>query len=427
MTLVASRFLLPDRHRQRAQGRRDPAPGAGQATARRAVPRRDGDRPRRAAAERLVGAADDRRFDLSAGQAGLGYVAVAVGMLVGRVVGDHTTDRLGLEPTRRGGAALAAVGVVIAATAPHPLLAGCGLFVAGLGLSSLFPLLFRRRASSPTARTAGWRRSRREPGRVPPGLAADGTGRRADVRRRRPGARRRRRRAAVAVSRLPRVAVTSSNPTADEKEGELDCRGSGATIGAVVSDSGTICTRPSSVRASTTRRPARSDTPSVRSSPPTSPSPRRPLGGGSVSRFCAAHRLPHAGVDPIDDARRCARHHPPRRPATTDPRDRRPRARRRAPRPDRRRGRRHRASRTRCSTSSSTSPGRSPRPARRRPGHRLGAPGRRPARRRRATAGSRPATSPTTPASSWSSGSCWTAGGRVVPPRPARGAAATVG
>ena len=83
------------------------------------------------------------RFDVTAGQAGLGFVAVAGGMLVGRIIGDHATDRLGLERTRRGGAALAAVGVVIAATAPTAVLAGCGLFVAGLGLSSLFPLLFR--------------------------------------------------------------------------------------------------------------------------------------------------------------------------------------------------------------------------------------------------------------------------------------------
>ena len=43
------------------------------------------------------------RFDVTAGQAGLGFVAVAGGMLVGRVVGDHVTDRLGLERTRRGG------------------------------------------------------------------------------------------------------------------------------------------------------------------------------------------------------------------------------------------------------------------------------------------------------------------------------------
>jgi fucose permease len=83
------------------------------------------------------------RFDLTAGQAGLGFVAVATGMLAGRVIGDHLTDRFGLERTRRGGAALAATGVVLATLLPHPLGAGCGLFVAGLGLSSLFPLLFR--------------------------------------------------------------------------------------------------------------------------------------------------------------------------------------------------------------------------------------------------------------------------------------------
>ena len=83
------------------------------------------------------------RFDLGPGAAGLGFVAVAGGMLVGRVVGDHVTDRFGLERTRRGGAALAAVGVAIATLTPVPVLAGLGLFIAGLGLSSLFPLLFR--------------------------------------------------------------------------------------------------------------------------------------------------------------------------------------------------------------------------------------------------------------------------------------------
>ena len=83
------------------------------------------------------------RFDITAGQAGLGFVAVAAGMFAGRVVGDHLTDRFGLERTRRGGAALAATGVVLATLLPHPVGAGVGLFVAGLGLSSLFPLLFR--------------------------------------------------------------------------------------------------------------------------------------------------------------------------------------------------------------------------------------------------------------------------------------------
>jgi MFS family permease len=83
------------------------------------------------------------RFEVTAGQAGLGFVAVAVGMLVGRLIGDHLTDRWGLEATRRGGAALAATGVTMATLLPQPAAAGFGLFVAGLGLSSLFPLLFR--------------------------------------------------------------------------------------------------------------------------------------------------------------------------------------------------------------------------------------------------------------------------------------------
>ena len=83
------------------------------------------------------------RFDVSTGQAGLGFVAVASGMFVGRVLGDRVTDACGLERTRRAGAALAAVGVLLAATLPHPLGAGIGLFVTGLGLSSLFPLLFK--------------------------------------------------------------------------------------------------------------------------------------------------------------------------------------------------------------------------------------------------------------------------------------------
>lgn len=83
------------------------------------------------------------RFDLSAGAAGLGFVATATGMLVGRLVGDHATDRFGRERTRRGGAALAALGVATATIVPVPVLAGAGLFLAGIGLASLFPLLFR--------------------------------------------------------------------------------------------------------------------------------------------------------------------------------------------------------------------------------------------------------------------------------------------
>jgi MFS family permease len=147
ITLVAARWLLPDRHHeQRAQEAADPSsvpPPASRAVLGRLF---------------LVGMAIalaelppndwsalmmSDRFDVTAGQAGLGFVAVAGGMFVGRVVGDLVTDRFGLDRTRRAGAALAGVGVLIATTAPHPVLAGAGLFVTGLGLSSLFPLVFR--------------------------------------------------------------------------------------------------------------------------------------------------------------------------------------------------------------------------------------------------------------------------------------------
>jgi hypothetical protein len=88
----------------------------------------------------------DDRFDLTSGQAGLGFVATASGMMIGRLVGDRVADRLGVERTRRGGAAVATAGIIIATTVPSPIGAGCGLFVAGLGLSALFPLMFRSAA-----------------------------------------------------------------------------------------------------------------------------------------------------------------------------------------------------------------------------------------------------------------------------------------
>jgi predicted MFS family arabinose efflux permease len=88
----------------------------------------------------------DDRFDLTSGQAGLGFVATASGMMIGRLIGDRTADRLGVERTRRGGAAVATAGIIMATTVPSPVGAACGLFVAGLGLSTLFPLMFRSAA-----------------------------------------------------------------------------------------------------------------------------------------------------------------------------------------------------------------------------------------------------------------------------------------
>ena len=85
----------------------------------------------------------DDRFDISPGVASLGLVATAGGMLVGRIFGDAATDRYGAERTRRGGAMLTVIGLIIAATTPFAVTSALGLLVTGIGLSSLFPLLFR--------------------------------------------------------------------------------------------------------------------------------------------------------------------------------------------------------------------------------------------------------------------------------------------
>jgi predicted MFS family arabinose efflux permease len=143
VTVIASRFLLPDRRGAHIRPDGDTTPTApvrvlvalfliGVAIALAELPPND-----------WSALLMSDRFTISSGRAGLGFVAVAGGMFVGRLVGDRVTDSVGLERTRRAGAGLAAIGVLLAATLPHPAGAGLGLFVAGLGLSSLFPLLFK--------------------------------------------------------------------------------------------------------------------------------------------------------------------------------------------------------------------------------------------------------------------------------------------
>jgi MFS family permease len=85
-----------------------------------------------------------QRFDLGTGAAGLGFVAFTAGMVVGRLSGDVVVDRVGPETTRRSGAQLALVGLVVLATSPTELVAALGLAIVGLGASSLFPMAVRR-------------------------------------------------------------------------------------------------------------------------------------------------------------------------------------------------------------------------------------------------------------------------------------------
>lgn len=88
--------------------------------------------------------------------AGLPFVAFQLAMTVGRLVGDRVVDRWGAVPVARGGALLAAVGMggglVAGATVGHPATAVAGFALAGLGVSTLFPLAFAAAGSVPGVR-----------------------------------------------------------------------------------------------------------------------------------------------------------------------------------------------------------------------------------------------------------------------------------
>jgi MFS family permease len=64
-------------------------------------------------------------------------------MTIGRLFGDRITQRLGTVSHLRGGAGVAAAGIVLAATAPTVPVAVAGFALTGIGLSALFPLMVR--------------------------------------------------------------------------------------------------------------------------------------------------------------------------------------------------------------------------------------------------------------------------------------------
>lgn len=84
------------------------------------------------------------RFGVSVGTAGFGFVAFTAGMVIGRFGGDRMVDRMGAERFRRSSAAVAVVGVTLAALGPAPAVSMVGFVVTGLGAAALFPLAIRR-------------------------------------------------------------------------------------------------------------------------------------------------------------------------------------------------------------------------------------------------------------------------------------------
>jgi MFS family permease len=89
------------------------------------------------------------RLGTGAGTAALGFAAFTAGMLAGRLVGDHLTDRYGGAAVLRGGMVLVAVGLTAGVLVDSPAVFAVGLVVAGLGASGLFPLVFSAAATTP--------------------------------------------------------------------------------------------------------------------------------------------------------------------------------------------------------------------------------------------------------------------------------------
>jgi len=80
---------------------------------------------------------------------GLGTVACAGAMLIGRLSGDHVLERVGERRLLFGALWVVAAGTIITVTAPVTAVALFGLAVWGLGLSVVFPQLYATAARLP--------------------------------------------------------------------------------------------------------------------------------------------------------------------------------------------------------------------------------------------------------------------------------------
>jgi MFS family permease len=78
----------------------------------------------------------------SEGTAAAGYAVFSAAMAIFRFIGDAITARIGRAWTIRGGALIAAAGLAMVVTAPSVAVALAGFAMAGVGLSSIIPLVF---------------------------------------------------------------------------------------------------------------------------------------------------------------------------------------------------------------------------------------------------------------------------------------------
>ncbi len=90
----------------------------------------------------------------SAGLAAVAYVAFTSGMVTGRFSGDAIVERIGSSTVLRRATMLAAIGTLIATVIPATAAVFVGLFIAGLGVSVMFPQLYDAAAQHPQPASA---------------------------------------------------------------------------------------------------------------------------------------------------------------------------------------------------------------------------------------------------------------------------------
>ncbi|WP_144792861.1 MFS transporter [Kocuria palustris] len=78
-------------------------------------------------------------LEATATMAGLGLVALMTAQFLGRLAGDRLVDRLGHVLMARLGAFVIALGIGLVVTAPAPVVAVAGFFLAGFGSATLVP------------------------------------------------------------------------------------------------------------------------------------------------------------------------------------------------------------------------------------------------------------------------------------------------
>lgn len=91
----------------------------------------------------------DDHLGTGGGVAALGFAAFSLAMLVGRFSGDRLVDRFGSVPMVRTGAAMAALGLATGLVIDTPAAMIAAFTVVGLGVSVLFPLVFKAAATFP--------------------------------------------------------------------------------------------------------------------------------------------------------------------------------------------------------------------------------------------------------------------------------------